>query len=151
MRVWRVCRKPYAADPLSGRGGLFTSGRWHTKGRRVVYSSESLALAALELMVHVDREMLPSDLIQLEIDVPDRLEMERVDISALPGKWRSYPAPAAPKQLGDDWLAAGSTAVLKVPSGVIPEEFNMLLNPVHADSRHIRVVAKKTFTYDSRL
>ena len=151
MRVWRICRKPYAADPLSGRGGLFTSGRWHTKGRRVVYTSGSLSLAALELMVHVDREMLPSDLIQLEIDVPDKLKIRRVAVSALPRKWRSYPAPAALRRLGDDWLAAGSTAVLQVPSGVIPEERNLILNPVHADSSRISVVATKSFAYDSRL
>jgi len=150
VRVWRICRKPYATDPLSGRGGLFTSGRWHTKGQRVFYTSGSLALAALELLVHVDRDMLPSDLIQIEIDVPDKLRILRTDVSVLPKNWQSYPSPAALRRLGDDWLTAESTPVLQVPSAVIAEEFNLILNPVHADSRHINVVSTKDFAYDSR-
>jgi len=151
VRVWRICRKPYAADPLGGRGGLFTSGRWHTKGRRVVYTSGSLALAALEILVHVDQEMLPSDLLQLEIAVPDSLKVARINLKELPRDWQSYPAPPSLQRRGDAWLAAGSTAVLKVPSAVIPEESNLLLNPEHPDSRNLRVVSKKAFVYDPRL
>jgi len=151
VRVWRICRNPYAAAPLSGRGGLFTSGRWHTKGRRVVYTSGSLSLAALEILVHVDRDMLPPDLVQLEIDVPDNLEIERIKLKTLPRNWRSYPAPAALQQRGDDWLAAGSTPALQVPSAVIPEEFNLILNPQHAGARKIRLVSTRDFRYDSRL
>lgn len=145
MRVWRICREAHAADSLSGRGGLFASGRWHTRGRRVVYASGSLALAALEILVHVDKDMLPPDLVQLEIDVPDKLKIQRIDLSALPAVWRSYPAPAALQRLGDDWLDAGSTPALQVPSAVIPEEFNLVINPAHTEARRIRVVSKKHF------
>ena len=151
MRAWRICRKSHALDSLAGRGGLFTSGRWHTKGRRVVYASESLALAALEVLVHADRPVLPADLVQVEIDVPDTLKISRVEIKALPRNWQSYPAPAALQRLGDAWLAAGSTAVLWVPSAVIPEESNLILNPEHREARKIRIVTTRGFTWDSRL
>ena len=151
MRAWRICRKPYAADALGGRGGLFTSGRWHNRGQRVVYNSGSLALAALELLVHTDRAMLPPDLIQLEIQLPDRLKIRKIDIRSLPRNWRSYPSPATLRKLGDDWLASGSTPVLQVPSAVISEEFNLILNPTHADARLVKVLSKKKFSYDPRL
>lgn len=151
MRVWRICRKPYVADALAGRSGLFTSGRWHSKGRRVVYTSGSRALAALEVLVHVDRDMVPSDLVQLEIDVPDELNILRIRIGELPKNWKSYPAPPALQRRGDEWLLDGSAPVLQVPSAVIPEEFNMLLNPQHADARKLKIVSTRNFAYDSRL
>ena len=150
MRVWRLCRRPYAGDPLSGRGGLVTSGRWHTRGRRVVYTSGSLALAALEVLVHVDRVALPRDLIQLDINVPDNLRIMRVEINELPPGWDSHPASPTLQRRGDDWLRQGSTAVLQVPSAVIPDEFNFLLNPQHADARRIGVVSSRDFAYDPR-
>ena len=151
MRIWRICRKPHAGDPLSGRGGLFTSGRWHTKGQRIIYTSRSLALAALEILVHVDRDMLPADLLQLEMNIPDKVKVLEIGIKELPKNWQSYPAPAVLQRLGDDWLASESTAVLEVPSAVIPEENNLLLNPRHADASNIRVLSTKDFAYDSRL
>ena len=151
MRVWRICRESFAADPLSGRGGLVTSGRWHSKGRRVTYATGALSLAALEVLVHTDKSMLPADLVRLEIDVPDKLKLTRIDVKSLPRDWRMYPAPAELQRLGDDWLSTGPTAVLQVPSAVIPEEFNFLLNPAQTDAPKIRVVSKESFAFDSRL
>lgn len=151
MRGWRICRKPFAEDPLNGRGGLFTSGRWHTRGRRIVYTSGSLALAALEVLVHVERDTLPADLVQIEIDVPDELKRTRIEVEVLPRNWRSYPAPTSLQRLGDEWLVAGSTPVLQVPSAAIPEEYNLLLNPEHADARKFHVMSTRDFAYDSRL
>ncbi len=151
MRVWRICREPYAGDALSGRGGLFTSGRWHTRGRPVVYTSESLALAALEVLVHVDRNSLPADLVQVEIDVPDDLEILRIDVNALPRNWRDYPAPPDLQRRGDEWLQTGLSPVLEVPSAVIVDESNFLFNPRHADARKLTILSTRRFAYDSRL
>lgn len=151
MRVWRLCREAYAEDPLGGRGGLFVSGRWHSRGRRVVYTAGSLALAALELLVHVDADLLPSDLVRLEIDVPDDLGVSRIGVDELPKSWRAYPAPAALRKCGDRWLREASTPVLEVPSAVVPEESNWVLNPEHADARRIRVASIRAFTLDPRL
>lgn len=151
MRVWRICREPYAADALVGRGGLFASGRWHTRGRPIVYTSGSLALAALEVLVHVDKGTMPEDLVQLEIDVPDDLDILRIAIRALPKNWQTYPAPPDLQRQGNDWLSTGATPVLQVPSSVIPEESNFLLNPQHANARKLTIVSTRRFAYDSRL
>jgi RES domain-containing protein len=151
MRVWRICREPFGADALSGRGGLFASGRWHTRGRPIVYSSESLSLAALEILVHVEKATMPSDLVQIEMEVPEDLGILRIDLHTLPKDWRANPVPAALQRLGDGWLAAGAAAVLRVPSAVIAEESNFLLNPEHADARRITVVSTAEFSFDSRL
>jgi RES domain-containing protein len=151
VRVWRICRKPYAADPLSGRGALFTSGRWHIKGRRVVYLSSSLALAALEMLVQVNRPELPADLVALEIDVPDDTQAHRIEIRSLPEQWRDYPAPEALQQIGNEWLREGRTPLLQVPSAVIPEEDNYLLNPVHPKARMVSVIRSNDFIFDPRL
>ncbi len=151
MRVRRICRDVHARDALSGRGGLFASGRWHSRGRRVVYTSESLALAALEVLVHVDLDLLPEDLVQIEIKVPDRLARRDLEPHALPARWRRYPAPGALQEIGDRWLAASATPLQFVPSCIIPEENNVLIDPTHSEARAIQVVARKRFRLDPRL
>ena len=151
MRVWRICRRPYAVDLLAGRGGLLTSGRWHTRGRHVVYTSGSVALAALEVLVHVDKAALPLDLLQLEINAPDSLRIMRIEVDELPPSWKSHPALPTLQRRGDDWLKQGSTSVLQVPSAVIPDEFNFLLNPQHDEARSIQVTSSRDFSYDPRL
>jgi RES domain-containing protein len=151
VRVWRICRKPFTSDTLAGRGGLFTSGRWHTVGRTIVYTSQSLALAALEVLVQVDRDLVPSDLIQVEIDIPEDLDIRQIDIKELPKNWKSYPAPPALQERGNSWRAEGLTPVLQVPSSLIPEEANFLINPQHENAHRVKITSTKRFAYDSRL
>lgn len=151
MRVWRICREPHAADVLLGRGGLVASGRWHTKGRPVVYASESLALCALEVLVHVDRDLAPTDLVRVEIDVPDELDVRQADPSDLPANWDATPAPPPLQSYGDEWLDSKATPVLRVPSSVIDGEYNFLLNPEHADAHRFAVVSAAGFSFDARL
>ena len=151
MRVWRICSEQYAAEALTGRGGLVVSGRWHSRGRLIVYTSESRALCALETLVHVDKDLAPSDLVCIEIGVPDRLETETVDPSDLPDDWDAIPGPPALQAYGDDWLDSNSSPVLRVPSAVIHGEHNYLLNPGHPDARHFEVVSMDGFSFDSRL
>ena len=151
MRLWRICRRAHASNPLSGRGGLVAGGRWHPKGRRVVYTSETLSLAVLELLVHTDKDLLPSDLIQIKLEVPDSVPTERVDLRTLPPDWRSYPAPLVLQELGAHWIDRGASAVLRVPSAVVPVENNFLLNPEHRSARRFRIVAKERFVLDARL
>jgi len=150
MRAWRICRREHAVDALGGRGGLYASGRWHTKGRRVVYTSESIALAALEVLVHVDRDVFPNDLTLVEIAIPDDVTIETTDVRTLPSNWRSYPGPARLREIGDAWLDACRSAVLVVPSAPIPKERNLLLNPAHPDHGRLEVVGTEPFAFDSR-
>ena len=151
MRVWRICREAYAEDPLSGKGGLYASGRWHRKGTLIVYTSGRLSLAALELFVNVNREVMPADLVQVEIEIPREVAIEEVKPGALPADWRATPAPVALQDLGADWLRRQERAVLRVPSAVIPEENNYLINPAHSDLRRIAPVGVLPFSMDTRL
>jgi len=150
VRVWRICRKYHAKDALNGRGGLFVSGRWHAKGRRVVYTSGTLALATLEVLVHVDHDQMPQDLVQIEVNVPDHFKIKRVKENKLPNDWRSFPSPAYLQELGSKWLEVERALVLEVPSAVIPKETNYLLNPTHPDLEKITVVSIEEFQYDPR-
>lgn len=150
MRLWRICRKPFARKPLDGRGGLLAAGRWHTPRRFVVYVSESLALASLEVLVHCDLDLLPEDLVAIEIDVPASVRIAELKVSELPRNWRRHPVPASLQQLGNAWLDQARAAVLCVPSVLVPTERNFLLNPLHPDARKLRVVRRFKFAFDER-
>ena len=151
MRVWRLCQAGYAKEALSGEGGMRASARWHDQGTRIVYTSSTLSLAALELLVRTDRAYAPPGLVAVEIELPSSLDIERVTRSRLKAEWDAYPAPAFTRAFGSNWVAAMRTAVLEVPSAVIPRESNFLLNPAHPRFRRIRVVGRSPFSFDSRL
>jgi len=151
VRVFRLCRRPHSKTPLDGRGGLHASGRWHTPRRLVTYASESLALAGLEVLVHFDVELAPSDLFAIEIDIPRSVRVLELVEAELPSTWRRYPAPTATQRLGNAWLDSRRSAILRVPSVLIPSEKNFLINPLHPDIRRMRVVKKRRFSFDARL
>jgi RES domain-containing protein len=151
MRVWRICRKPYVDSALDGIGGMYTSGRWHTKGQPIVYTATSAALAALEVLVHVDPLTAPRDLRLLAIELPDDLSTEVFERVSLPEGWHSLPAPASLQSLGSSWLTSRRTAALNVPSAIIPVECHILLNPRHPEAQPIRIISNEAFRFDTRL
>ena len=151
MRVWRICRKPYVDTALDGIGGMYTSGRWHSKGNPIVYTASSAALAVLEVLVHVDPLTAPADLRLLAIELPDDLSIEVLEPITLPEGWHSVPAPAALQILGSSWLTSGRTAALNVPSAVIKVERNFLLNPRHPEVQRVRILSDEAFSFDTRL
>ena len=151
MRVWQICRKPYVDAALDGSGGMYTSGRWHSKGNPIVYTASSAALAALEVLVHVDPLTAPADLRLLAIELPDDLSIEVLEPITLPEGWHSVPAPAALQTLGSSWLTSGRTAALNVPSAVIKVERNFLLNPRHPEVQRVRILSDEAFSFDTRL
>jgi RES domain-containing protein len=149
VRVWRICRKAHAA--FDGEGARRAGGRWNRRGTAVVYASESLALAALELLVHAAPSLLPEDLVAIAADVPDSVAIETLEVKDLPRDWRAYPAPDALAERGSAWAGSGRTAVLAVPSAVVPRERNFLIHPGHPDFRRIRVGKAEPFALDTRL
>ncbi|MGH7717478.1 MAG: RES family NAD+ phosphorylase [Gemmatimonadaceae bacterium] len=149
MRVFRLCRVAY--KDLDGEGARLYGGRWNSPGRPVVYMSSTLALAALEYLVHVDPSDVPADLIALAISIPDDVVIQTVDATALPSGWAHRAGGPQCQEIGDRWLAAGSAAVLRVPAAPIPEESNLLLNPPHPDATRFEIVAERPFVYDPRL
>jgi RES domain-containing protein len=151
MRLWRICRKPFARKPLDGQGGLITAGRWHTPRRLIVYTSESLALASLEVLVHCDLDLMPGDFIAIEILIPSATKIVTLTQSDLPRNWRRHPAPLTLARLGNRWLDEGRTAILRVPSALVPTESNYLLNPLHPAFREFEVSRRLKFAFDERL
>lgn len=151
MRVWRICREPYVDTALDGSGGMYASGRWHTKGSPIVYTASSASLAALEVLVHVDPTAVPTDFRLLAIELPDDLSSEVIEPAMLPEDWSSLPAPAPLQTLGSTWLKSGRSAALNVPSAVITVERNVLLNPRHPDAQRIRITSDVAFSFAPRL
>jgi RES domain-containing protein len=151
MRVWRICRKPYVDTALDGIGGMYTSGRWHSKGNPIIYTASSAALAALAVLVHVDPLTAPADLRLLAIELPDDLSIEVIEPITLPEGWHSVPAPAALQTIGSSWLTSGRTAALNVPSAFITVERNFLLNPRHPEVQRVRILSDEAFSFDTRL
>ncbi len=149
MRVWRICSRAHRR--FDGEGARRYGGRWNHTGTSVVYTSGSLSLAVLELFVHVDIDTAPGDLVAIQVDIPDTLTIETVKIERLPRDWRRYPGPEALKDIGTAWASKASTAILAVPSAVIPEERNYLLNPAHRHFKRIRLRKPAAFRFDPRM
>ena len=147
MRLWRISNHP----SLSGEGGLYASGRWHARGRRVVYLADHPASALLEVMVHreVDAEDLPTHYQLLGVDVPDDVPTASRNEGELPEGWRGQTA--LTQALGDAWLREAPTALLRVPSAIVPDASNYLLNPAHADAARISVASAARAAFDPRL
>lgn len=151
MRVWRVVVASFAANAFSGDGARLAGGRWNPKGVPVVYAASSLALATLELLVHVADDLMPAEWVSFALDLPDDLAIESLTVAQLPPDWREYPAPDALQMLGADWCYEQRSAVLAVPSAVIPVEFNYLINPKHPDFTRITWASPQPFQLDARL
>lgn len=151
MRVWRISPEKYAAQCLAGIGGLHVSGRWHHRGRPIVYTSATPSLAALEVLVHVDPGLAPPDLRLVEVDMPDALAVESCDPAALAPDWQVFPAPAALLDFGSAWLTEQRTPVLRVPSAVLPIEHNYILNPAHPAAAGAKIAQVLAFSFDPRL
>ena len=146
MTLWRL--SPHAA--LDGAGGLVTEARWHTQGHRVIYCASSPASALLEVLVHIEIE--PDDLLRpvqyLEIEAPAAISLETADMDHI-ANWRVNES--ATRALGDDWLDTGRSALLRVPSVIVPVTWNVLINPLHPDSAAIRVLRIHKQAIDPRL
>ena len=110
-----------------------------------------MALASLEILVHCEPDLIPTDLIAIEINVPSNVAVAELSARALPRSWRRYPAPASLQRLGNEWLDRNSACILRVPSALVPSESNFLINPAHPDARKLRVVRKAPFQFDPRL
>jgi RES domain-containing protein len=147
MRLWRISG---FAD-LSGEGGLRASGRWHNTGRRIVYLADHPASALLEVLVHleVDVEDFPTHYQLLAIDAPDDIAVTALDETKLPADWRAQVA--GTRARGDEWLRAGASALLRVPSAIVPVASNYLLNPAHADASRLSVTGIVRAPFDPRL
>ena len=145
MRLWRIS----AFADLTGEGGLRTAGRWHTRGRRIVYLADHPASALLEILVHleVDFDDLPTSYQLHAVDIDEGVAFDAVDV--MPANWRDNSD--FTRAVGDRWIAENRTALLKVPSAIMPVASNWLLNPGHVDSAKAHIVDSFHVPYDPRL
>lgn len=149
MPVWRLAKEAYCLP--TGEGAYKYGGRWNPPGFTIVYTSESVALAALEALVHADSDLLPDDLIVLKGDIPSTLPLQTVSVNDLPPNWHEIPGPRALHRIEVDWLRANQTVALRVPSAIIAQEHNVLLNPAHPDFARIHWKTVGPFHWDPRL
>ena len=150
IRAWRICAAQYASDPISGIGAYLFGGRWNSPGVHMVYAATSQALSMLEIRVHTEVATAPRNHVVLPLDVPDRL-VATLDAATLPQDWRRFPAPSALAAYGDAWVRSRESLGLLVPSAVVPEELNLLLNPKHPDLSQVVVGDPTPVQYDPRL
>jgi RES domain-containing protein len=152
MRVYRIEREKYLDTTLRGGAALTEGYRWNSLHTFLVYTAESRALATLEVSVHLDlNEDLPTDRYYVEIDIPEDVEIFELSVKDLPENWDTKPPAMETQYIGDDFVTQNQAAVLKVPSCIVQQEFNYLINPNHPDSKKIKVVSTQKFTFDGRL
>jgi RES domain-containing protein len=151
VQVWRICKAIYSNRAVSGDGGLKVAGRWHFKGHRVVYTSQSLSLATVELWVHVDPEEPLTSYVAVAADIPVNLSIHRFEEAQLPSAWRDDPSPNELRELGTAWLLSKATPVACVPSAATPGEYNYLLNPEHPEFNQISINNPIPFVFDHRM
>lgn len=153
MIVFRIEREKYLNATLSGIGESISEGyRWNSLNTRIVYTAETRALATLEVSVHLDlSEDLPDDRFYVEIEVPDAITIQEVKLEDLPNDWNSKPPSLITQAIGDDFVNYNEAAILKVPSSIVPKEFNYLINPLHPDSSKIKVLSTSKMMFDQRL
>lgn len=149
MVVWRLCRAVHAAGAFSGEGARRYGGRWNSRGVPMVYCSSSLALAAIELFVHLDPTQAPSDLVAISATLPEGEPARAVAQEELPPDW--WANSAVTRELGDAWISGGSSLALRVPSVPIRAEWNILVNPLHLRMGDLRVDAAQPFVFDARM
>lgn len=148
-RAFRIVREARAATAFTGEGAALHGGRWNSPSARVVYTSASASLAALETLVHLNPAMRFKYLI-FSIEFDDHL-VETLPPASLPIGWRDEPPPPATKRLGDFWVKQARSAVLELPSVIIPSESNYLLNVSHPDFKSMTIGNAGAFFFDSRL
>lgn len=149
LTVWRLTTARRAKSAFSGEGARLYGGRWNPKGIPVVYTAQTQALAALEMMVQ--DEVFAARYVMIQAQIPDGVAIERIEVRSLPAGWRSMRYLETLREIGAEWARSRRSAVLAVPSAVVPAETNYLLNPPHPEFKRIRIGKPAAFRLDPRL
>ncbi len=146
--AWRLTKTKYLATAWDGEGARTSGGRWNSVGVAVVYVSDSLSLALVETLAHLTFGVLPA-YSAIRVSFDDSI-VTAVDPGALPRDWRVSPPPLSTQRIGDRWVAAATSAALRIPSVIVPSEFNYLLNPAHPDFARLVIGPAEPFPFDAR-
>lgn len=150
MELFRITTRKWMHTAFDGEGARLVGGRWTSTGRRAVYTASSVSLAILETLTHVDTQSIP-DLVVFRVEVPDELERTQILVEDLPKGWRKVPGPQELMTIGDEWIDAGGTALLMVPSALVPIEMNVVINPQHDDFIKLDISQAFDLPLDKRL
>ena len=150
--AWRIAAETlaYSADDMSGAGAKLSGGRWNSPGVAMLYCSANISLAALEMLSHLRAGALPYDRFLVRVDIADDVWARRQQLDPLPGGWDAVPSGLASRKAGDRWVALGDSALLIVPSVIIPDETNILISPSHPDTTSIIATTIKRWIADPR-
>ncbi len=149
MTVYRITKEKYARD-LTGRGAQRFGGRWNSKGVPALYTSQHRSLCILELLVHTSLETAPEDMVLLTIKLPDSTSVTSLTHSDLPDSWSKFPIDYFTRQVGDEVLNNGSSLALKIPSVIVPEEYNFVINPQHPEAKKLELSDLTPLNLDTR-
>ena len=150
LRAWRIIKNRHAASAFRGDGARLAGGRWNSPGVSMVYTAGNPALAMLEMLVHLQAQELLNHYVLFEVSFDERL-VTKLAVKDLPKTWRKSPPSTTIQRIGDTWIADRKSAVLRVPSAVLPIEWNYLLNPAHPDFKRITTGPKRPVQFDPRL
>jgi len=149
MLVYRIGKKKYARD-LSGEGAKLFGGRWNHPGTACLYTAGSKSLCLLEYTANVSIEQIPGELCFTAIEIPDAA-IHEIRISALPKNWRDFPHPKESRDFGTKILQSGKWLAIKIPSAILIDEFNYLVNPLHKLFKEVKIRQTSDYDYDLRL
>ena len=147
---WRIVKEKHAKTAFSGEGARIFEGRWNSGGVRMVYCSEHLSLAALEILVHTQSVTIRDKFRVFRVAWDEKM-MTTIDLKKLPKGWNAQPPSLISKKIGDEWIHSDRSAVLAVPSVIVPLEKTFLLNPKHRDFGKIKIKDSGSFALDQRL
>jgi len=150
MEVFRLARKQYAGK-LSGMGAAMWGARWSSVGVELIYTACNRSLAMAEVAVHLTLATMPKNFLMITIDIPDDIKFLQLEIEDLPNNWNAFPHLCSSQVIGDQFVREGAYCLLRLPSVVTKGDYNVLINPYHADFKRIRVVAKEEFPFDQRI
>ena len=149
MIVFRLIQEKYSPD-WNGKGAELIGRRWNSKGIPMIYTGESRALCTAEVAVHMPLGSPPSEYVLLTISIPEDITITESDVHDLPAEWKKFPYIEITQHLGDEFILQNEYPVMKVPSAVIPGDYNFLLNPRHPDFDKIQLIKKEPFGFDER-
>ncbi len=150
MIVYRLSKAGFCND-LSGKGAELAGGRWNSKGNALLYTGETRALCTAEIAVHTPLGIVPVTYYLSYIEIPDRVKSIGLSMEQLPTGWTCFPHSESTQLIGDQFIKAKSSLLLKVPSAVVQGEFNYLINPNHPDIDEVRLIKNEQFLFDERL
>lgn len=147
MEVYRIALAKFSTDlRASGR-----AARWNSNDVQVIYTASSRSLACLENVVHRNQLGLSALFRVMTIEIPDAIQIKTIDGNHLPDNWKDFENMHLTQKIGDTWVSKMETALLKVPSSIIEMEYNYLINPLHVDSKRIKLLHTEPFVFDERI